>query len=240
MSKKTKEENRKAKEKELNAEKKLIKRIQKGDTEAFDELIRENYSKLKSYCFKICGGNEVEAGDVLQAATIKSWNKIDQFEMNCSFHTWFYRIAYNLNCDMHRAKQRHKHFSFDYDPIENHSGQAPGVNRMDLSEKDGLSGRFFNSYNIEENNNFKLPDEKMPNHDIMEKEDVEFAKKVSSKVLKKLTKTHREVLRMRELKGMAYAEIAKKLNISVGTVMSRLYYARKNALKVYKVVEKSV
>jgi RNA polymerase sigma-70 factor (ECF subfamily) len=43
----------------------------------------------------------------------------------------------------------------------------------------------------------------------------------------KLTDAHRAVLVMHEFEGMEYKEIAKKVGISIGTVMSRLFYARR-------------
>jgi RNA polymerase sigma-70 factor (ECF subfamily) len=42
-----------------------------------------------------------------------------------------------------------------------------------------------------------------------------------------LSPEHRAVIVLREIKNLQYQEIAKILNISVGTVMSRLYYGRK-------------
>ena len=52
-----------------------------------------------------------------------------------------------------------------------------------------------------------------------------------------LPEYHRAVILLREVDGLAYEEIAKTLNCSVGTVMSRLHYARaklKDALKGYR------
>ena len=43
----------------------------------------------------------------------------------------------------------------------------------------------------------------------------------------KLTPAHRLVLVLHEYEGMEYKEIAKKVGISIGTVMSRLFYARR-------------
>ena len=39
---------------------------------------------------------------------------------------------------------------------------------------------------------------------------------------------HREILILREMQGLSYAEIAELLQIPAGTVMSRLYYARRD------------
>ena len=52
-----------------------------------------------------------------------------------------------------------------------------------------------------------------------------------------LPEYHRAVIMLREVDGLAYEEIAKTLKCSVGTVMSRLHYARaklKEALKEYR------
>lgn len=43
----------------------------------------------------------------------------------------------------------------------------------------------------------------------------------------KLTEAHRTVLVLHEFQGLEYKEIAKRVGISIGTVMSRLFYARR-------------
>ena len=45
--------------------------------------------------------------------------------------------------------------------------------------------------------------------------------------LDELTPEHRAVLVMREWQDMSYEEIAEALGIEIGTVMSRIFYARK-------------
>jgi RNA polymerase sigma-70 factor, ECF subfamily len=45
--------------------------------------------------------------------------------------------------------------------------------------------------------------------------------------LGKLSPNHRAVIILKELEGMSYHEIAAGLNLSIGTVMSRLFYARR-------------
>jgi RNA polymerase sigma-70 factor (ECF subfamily) len=50
--------------------------------------------------------------------------------------------------------------------------------------------------------------------------------------LAELTATQREVLVLRELEGLAYREIAERLEVPMGTVMSRLYEARKALARV--------
>jgi len=49
--------------------------------------------------------------------------------------------------------------------------------------------------------------------------------------LGELSENHRAVLVMRELEGMSYEEMAQAMNCSKGTIMSRLFHARKNMQK---------
>ena len=54
--------------------------------------------------------------------------------------------------------------------------------------------------------------------------------------LETLSEKHRTILILREVEGLSYEELADVLNISKGTVMSRLYHARRyfqEALKDY-------
>ncbi len=63
-----------------------------------------------------------------------------------------------------------------------------------------------------------LPDEKM--------EHAEIRKRIDA-ALDKLSPEHRAVIVMKEMDGMQYNEIADAVGCSLGTVMSRIFYARK-------------
>jgi RNA polymerase sigma-70 factor, ECF subfamily len=51
------------------------------------------------------------------------------------------------------------------------------------------------------------------------------------KALDELSENHRSVLVMRELEGLSYEEMAQAMDCSKGTIMSRLFHARKNMQK---------
>ena len=53
------------------------------------------------------------------------------------------------------------------------------------------------------------------------------------KTLRKLSPIHREVLKFSAEQELTYKEISEKIKVPVGTVMSRLFYARKQAQKIY-------
>ena len=48
-----------------------------------------------------------------------------------------------------------------------------------------------------------------------------------SEAIESLTPDHRAVILLREIEGLSYEEIAEVMDCSLGTVMSRLHYARK-------------
>ena len=52
--------------------------------------------------------------------------------------------------------------------------------------------------------------------------------------LRELSPAHRVVIQLREYEGLDYAEIARAVGCSIGTVMSRLHYARKHLQKLLK------
>ena len=52
--------------------------------------------------------------------------------------------------------------------------------------------------------------------------------------LLELSPEHRAVIQLREFEGLEYAEIAEAVGCQMGTVMSRLHYARKHLQKLLK------
>ncbi len=76
-----------------------------------------------------------------------------------------------------------------------------------------------------------LPDEKM--------EHAEIRKRIDA-ALEKLSPEHRAVIVMKEIDGLQYNEIAEALECSLGTVMSRLFYARKKLQTLLKDVYENI
>ena len=56
--------------------------------------------------------------------------------------------------------------------------------------------------------------------------DQEIRKRIDEAITR-LSDEHRQVIVMREIEGMEYHEIADAIGCSLGTVMSRLFYARR-------------
>ncbi len=74
------------------------------------------------------------------------------------------------------------------------------------------------------------------------KDELQPAAKLSDKEIReridnaitKLSDEHRQVIVLREIEGMEYQEIAEIVGCSIGTVMSRLFYARKKLQSLLK------
>jgi len=52
--------------------------------------------------------------------------------------------------------------------------------------------------------------------------------------IEELTPDHKAVILLREVEGLSYDEISRAMQCSIGTVMSRLHYARKKLQKRLK------
>lgn len=49
----------------------LIRRIQNGDPEAFENLVRKYYQNIYSFCVRRCHGDKVLAADLTQETFLK-------------------------------------------------------------------------------------------------------------------------------------------------------------------------
>ena len=79
-------------------------------------------------------------------------------------------------------------------------------------------------------------EKKMPVVDAIRAKDMDmkFLKKILDQSINRLSDKHKEVLLLFGEEELTYAEIAERLSCSVGTVMSRLFYARRQAQRHYK------
>jgi len=72
----------------------LVKRVQNGDSRAFDLLVLKYQSKIQSLISRYIRDHS-EVQDVAQEAFIKAYRAIGNFRAESAFYTWMYRIAIN-------------------------------------------------------------------------------------------------------------------------------------------------
>lgn len=86
-------------------EKDLIERAKKGDTGAFEELVKKYADKLYQFAFQLTQNSE-DAKDILQEALMKAYLSIKSFHSRSLFSTWLYRILMNVQVDARRRKYK--------------------------------------------------------------------------------------------------------------------------------------
>jgi RNA polymerase sigma factor (sigma-70 family) len=82
----------------------LVRRVQAGNTEAFEELVRRYERKVYNITYRLMG-NEQDASEALQDAFMRAFRFIGKFQFKSSFFTWLYRIATNNALQYLRRKK---------------------------------------------------------------------------------------------------------------------------------------
>ncbi len=147
--------------------------------------------------------NSDDAMDVVQDAFIKAHRYLDKFEGTSSFFTWLYRIVMNLAIDHIRKHRRLKPVDFTDAAVASDQGQVAEENLLPKI----LGGN--------------------PGRALQDKE----IRGRIEQALGELSENHRAVLVMREVEGLSYEEMAEVMACSKGTIMSRLFHARRNMQK---------
>ena len=89
-----------------SSDKKLVKRVQKGDKGAFDLLVLKYQHKIVNLVMRYVRDPEL-ALDITQEAFIKAYRALPRFRGDSAFYTWMYRIAVNT-AKNHLAAQRRR------------------------------------------------------------------------------------------------------------------------------------
>ena len=84
---------------------KLMLRFQKGETSAFEELVRRNAPKVNTLIYRFLGDpGQVE--DLTQEVFLRVYRTSQRYQPTAKFSTWLYRIAANLSFNVLRARRR--------------------------------------------------------------------------------------------------------------------------------------
>ena len=76
-----------------------------GKTADLKELYNRYNKKLLYYFYRMMGGDEDKAQDLLQEVFLKVIDKSYQFNANLKFSTWIFTIASNLCKNEYRSKK---------------------------------------------------------------------------------------------------------------------------------------
>ena len=83
----------------------LIERCQRGEWQAFEELVERKRQRIFWIAYQIIGDEE-GALDITQEIFIKLWRRIGKFRKGRKFDTWLYRMVVNGSIDYLRKRRR--------------------------------------------------------------------------------------------------------------------------------------
>lgn len=81
----------------------LVKRLQRGDLDAFDILFRKYSGKLYSFAFRYLRCRE-ESSELVQSVFLKLWENHKKLKSGSSLKSFLFTIAYNEICSLFRRR----------------------------------------------------------------------------------------------------------------------------------------
>jgi RNA polymerase sigma-70 factor (ECF subfamily) len=178
-------------------EENTLEQARAGDTVAFGSLVSIYQDRIFAKVFSILRDRQ-DAEEITQDTFIRAQRGLPNFRGTASFSTWLYQIATNL------ARNRYWYW-WRRRRDQSMSIDCPLGEDSDMTLHD------------------VLPDEELS--PVEETINREFVSRVNE-CMAQLKDAHREILEMRNVKNMAYEQIAETLGLSIGTVKSRIARAR--------------
>jgi RNA polymerase sigma-70 factor (ECF subfamily) len=187
-------------------EARLIARLQAHDLTAFDELVSHFERPVYSICYRLLGDAE-DARDAAQETFLKIYRGLHHFRGESGLKTWIYRIAINQAMNQQRWwKRRRRDETVSLELSRNDSDITIG-------------------HSIEGTN-------ASPEDLAIENE----RERRLMKTLSEIKTEYRVALMLREIEELSYEEIAETLEISIGTVKSRIARGREELRRRLKEV----
>jgi RNA polymerase sigma-70 factor (ECF subfamily) len=175
----------------------FIERLKRGDAAAFEVLVNERSGEIYGLLYRLTESSE-EARDLTQETFLRAFQSIGHFRGESDLRTWIYRIAINQARNRWRWwRRRRRDVTVSIDaPQPNGQVSLAGTLKSD---------------------NGSTPETDTLAHE---------RERALRKALSSLKHVYREAVVLRDIEGFAYEEIAVALDISIGTVKSRLARGR--------------
>jgi len=177
----------------------IVAELKAGSETAYAWLIGEFQKPVYGLVYRIVN-DPADAADTTQDVFLKVFRGMNHFHGESSLKTWIYRIALHEAANRRRWWFRHKARETSIEPVETDGGGA-GENAMQVALTDRADSPFDN----------------VAHHEVRRRVEEE---------LSKVAEPYRTTLILRDLEEMSYEEIAEVLEISLGTVKSRLTRGR--------------
>jgi RNA polymerase sigma-70 factor (ECF subfamily) len=173
----------------------LVKACQQAIPSALDGHFKELYDRYKDRIYNICyriSGNPTDALDASQETFGILFRRIGEFKFKSRFSSWVYRIAVNASIDLRRRNRSRRWVSLE----RMADSDEESSNRLDIADTE-----------------VEMPMQAATRHEL-ESEVQKSMNRLSEKLC--------SILVLRYMQGLSYDEIAETLEISLGTVKSRL------------------
>lgn len=193
-------------------DKELVTLSKSGNTEAFDELLIRAIPRTKALLMKRFKQPHLDYDEAIQKASIRAWERIGHFASECAFPTWFFQIAKHILVDELTRGRKMKRITIT------HSEWAGENDSPEHIRKDAIESTL----------------EETAATILMQKESLAETKKLVEETLAQLGPKHYQVFDLICNQNLSYKEAATICNCSIGTIMSRLFFARKYAQQYIK------
>jgi len=129
--------------KATNSDDLLIRRAQRGEPGAFDDLIRQNYRLIHRWAL-VKTGDADDAEDVTQRVLIQIFRKLGTYRGRSSFKSWLYRITSNAAGELHRRRGARERAVTQWEEKQGKESEEPAVlGRIARSEAAEVVRTFF-------------------------------------------------------------------------------------------------
>ena len=181
------------------AEAAIVAELKAGSEAAYAWLIGEFQQPVYGLVYRVVN-DPADAADTTQEVFLKVFRGMKHFHGESSLKTWIYRIALHEAANRRRWWFRHKAKETSIEPAES---ETPGVGEHDLQ--------------LALTDHADSPFDNVAHREVQARVEEE---------LRKVPEPYRTTLILRDLEEMSYEEIAEVLEISLGTVKSRLTRGR--------------
>lgn len=187
----------------LRAEEALVAELKAGSEEAYAWLIDQHHQQIYSLVYRIVN-DPADAADTTQEVFLKVFRGMKRFNGQSSLKTWIYRIAVHEASNRRRWWFRHKAHETSIEPV---------INNSEPEKNTGLKDTLTDTS--------ESPFDSVVHKELRARVEVE---------LRQVPEPYRTTVVLRDLEELSYEEIAEVMEISLGTVKSRLMRGR-NVLK---------
>lgn len=183
--------------------------IQTRSEADFAALYNKYYNEILFVVNKIVLKREI-AEEIVNDVFLKVKNNIDRYDKQFSFKTWIYTIAINEAKTNFNKEKKLKTSATDFGTVET-GGENVGAGEMEAR------GAYFDYITDTEEYDGSIDE----NYVIL------------VDIIHNLGEKHREIMIDREINRLSYEDLAKKYNLNINTVRSRIKDGRAKILKEF-------